>query len=58
MFGDVWLTGVFEAARVQWNYSDADLAAVARTGVEASFAGTDTKRELIGAIDQWLLTDA
>lgn len=54
MFGDIWLTGVYEAARDQWGYTDDQLAAVARAGVHASFADDDRKRDLIGAIDAWL----
>jgi adenosine deaminase len=53
MFGG-WLTDVFEAARSVWGYDDDDLAAVARTGVEASFADEATKRSLLAAIDAWI----
>ena len=57
MFGGVWLTGVYEAARDQWGYTDQQLAAIARAGVHASFADEDRKRSLIDAIDAWLQSD-
>ena len=57
MFGDVWLTGVYAAARDQWGYTDDQLAAIARAGVHASFADDDQKRVLIDAIDAWLQPD-
>ena len=54
MFGDVWLTGVYEAARAQWGYTDHQLAALAQAGVDASFADDDRKRALSREIAGWL----
>jgi adenosine deaminase len=58
MFGDVWLTGVYEAARHQWGYADEELAALARTSVDASFADGGRKQDLRNAIDAWLAAGA
>ncbi|MEP7060098.1 MAG: adenosine deaminase [Actinomycetota bacterium] len=58
MFGDLWLTGVYEAARAEWGYSDQDLASIARAAADASFADADTKRGLTDGIDAWLAADA
>jgi adenosine deaminase len=55
MFG-AWLADVYEAARATWNYDDAQLAEIARTGVLASFADDDLKAEILGDIDAWLAT--
>jgi adenosine deaminase len=54
MFGDGWLTPVYEAARRAWGLSDQELAAIARTGVDASFAEAERKAELGLGIDAWL----
>ena len=54
MFDDVWLTGVYEAARRQWGYSDDQLAALAQAGVDASFADEDRKQALSAEIAGWL----
>jgi len=53
MFGG-WLTDVYEAARDAWQLSDADLADLARTAVDVSFADTGSKAALRAAIDAWL----
>jgi adenosine deaminase len=58
MFGDLWLSDVFNAARNAWDYSDDQLAAIARAGVHASFAEADRKGELIDGIDAWLAVGA
>ena len=47
MFG-TWIGGVYEAARTSWALSDDELAALARAGVEASFADDATKRSVLG----------
>ena len=54
MFGDAWLTPVYEAARRAWGLSDEELAAIARTGVDVSFAEEERKAELGLGIDAWL----
>lgn len=54
MFGDAWLTPVYEAARRVWGLSDEELAAIARTGVDVSFAEEERKAELGMGIDAWL----
>ena len=54
MFGDAWLTPVYEAARRAWGLSDEELAAIARTGVDVSFAEEERKAELGMGIDAWL----
>ena len=54
MFDDVWLTGVYEAARAQWGYTDDELAALAQTSVNASFADDARKRGLNQEIAAWL----
>ena len=53
MFGG-WLTEVYVAARDAWSLDDDDLAAIARTAVDASFAEEPIRRELRQAIDAWL----
>ncbi len=54
MFGGGWLTPVYEAARRAWGLSDEELAAIARTGVDVSFADDERKAELGRGIDAWL----
>ncbi len=56
MFGG-WLADVFEVARAAWGCDDDALAAIARTGVEASFADEATTRSLLSAIGAWVATD-
>lgn len=58
MFGDVWLTGVYEAARDQWGYTDDQLAAIARASVHSSFADDSEKAGLIKTIETWIGTGA
>jgi adenosine deaminase len=53
MFGG-WLTEVYAAARDAWQLSDRDLAGLARSAVDASFAEDDRKRALREGIDAWL----
>ena len=53
MFG-AWLTAVYEAARATWDYDDAQLAEIARTGVRSSFADDDLKASITDGIDAWL----
>jgi adenosine deaminase len=54
---DGWLTDVYEAARDAWKLSDADLADLARTAADVSFAEDTTKRTIGAGIDAWLETD-
>jgi adenosine deaminase len=56
MFG-AWVTEVYDAARAAWDLTDVDLAEIARTGVDASFADEATKAELGRAIDDWLIAE-
>ncbi len=56
MFGG-WLTGVYETAREAWGLSDADLAHIARTAVDVSFADDGRKAALRADIDAWLAAD-
>ena len=53
MFGR-WLADVYAAARDAWQLSDADLASLARTSVEVSFAEEARKAALLDGIDAWL----
>ena len=53
MFGG-WLTDVYETAREAWSLDDDELAAIARTAVDASFADDATKVELRRGIEAWL----
>ena len=53
MFGG-WLDGVYGAARTTWGLTDAELAGLARTAVDASFADDATKTGLRTGIDTWL----
>ena len=55
MFG-AWLADVYESARATWEYTDEQLAEIARTGVRASFADDELKGEIIRGIDGWLGT--
>jgi adenosine deaminase len=54
MFGGGWLTPVYEAAREAWGLTDHELAGIARTGVEVSFADEERKTDLQRGIDAWL----
>lgn len=54
MFGDAWVGRVYEAARDAWGLDDVQLAQIARTAVDVSFADTATKREIAAGIDVWL----
>ena len=51
---DAWLTNVYRTVRDTWGYDDAELAEISRTGVRASFADDDVKREILEGIDAWL----
>jgi adenosine deaminase len=51
---DAWLTDVYRTVRDTWGYDDAELAEISRTGVRASFADDDVKREILEGIDAWL----
>ena len=53
MFGG-WLTDVYAAARDAWTLSDDDLADLARSAADASFADEDRTAALRAAIDAWL----
>ena len=53
MFGG-WLTDVYAAAREAWALDDADLATIARTAVDASFADEAIREDLRRAIEAWL----
>jgi adenosine deaminase len=53
MFGG-WLTDVYAAARDAWALSDVDLAHLARTAVDVSFAEEGRKAALHEEIDVWL----
>jgi adenosine deaminase len=54
MFGG-WLSDVYEAARDAWALTDADVAAIARTSVDASFADDALKAGVRAGIDEWLV---
>jgi adenosine deaminase len=58
MFGDLWLTGVYEAARERWGYADEELAGLARASIDASFADDRRKQHLRAGIDAWLVAGA
>lgn len=53
MFGS-WLGDVYQVGRETWGYDDGQLAAIARTGVTASFADDEVKSGLLREIDGWL----
>jgi adenosine deaminase len=53
MFG-AWIDTVYEAARTTWGLGDDELAALARAGVDASFADEGIKATLRTGIDAWL----
>ena len=55
MFGG-WLTDVYAAARQAWNLDDRQLAAIARTSVDASFAEDPVRAALRREIEGWLAT--
>lgn len=48
----------YATARHGFGYSDTALAALARAGVDASFAPADVRADLHRGIDDWLRTDA
>ncbi|WP_084965320.1 adenosine deaminase [Thermoactinospora rubra] len=52
--GETTLTGEYERVRDVFGYGDAELAALARAGVAASFASAELKERLLGEIDRWL----
>jgi adenosine deaminase len=54
MFG-AWLSDVYAAAREAWGLTDEDLGELAATATRASFAEDDVQRELLAAIDAWLV---
>ena len=51
---DAWLADVYRMVRDTWGYGDAELAEISRTGVRASFADDDVKREILEDIDAWM----
>jgi len=51
---DAWLTDVYRTVRDTWRYDDAELAEISRTGVRASFADDDIKKDILEGIDAWL----
>jgi len=51
---DAWLSDVYRTVRDTWGYDDAELAEISRTGVRASFADDDVKREILRDIDAWM----
>jgi adenosine deaminase len=53
MFG-AWVADVYELARSSWGLADAELADVARTAVDASFAPPTVADEIRLGIDGWL----
>jgi adenosine deaminase len=53
MFGG-WLTDVYEASMDAWALTDADVAELARTSVDVSFADEALKARLRAGIDDWL----
>ena len=53
MFGAP-LAGEYELTRRHFGLDDATLAAIARCGVEASFAPAQLKAEIGRQIDEWL----
>lgn len=53
MFG-AWLADVYDAARATWEYTDEQLAEIARTGVRASFADDELKAAIDRDIGRWL----
>ncbi|MCC2309604.1 adenosine deaminase [Cellulomonas chengniuliangii] len=48
------LTGQYEAARTVHGFTDADLAALAKSSIRASRASDQTRARLIGEVDAWL----
>ena len=56
MFGS-WLADEYRTVRDAWGLSDDDLAAIARTGVSASFAPEALKAEIGRGIDAWLAAE-
>ncbi|GAA2793707.1 adenosine deaminase [Saccharopolyspora taberi] len=51
---DTTLTREYELVRDTFGYTDHDLADLARTAIDASFAPEDTKRRLHRETDEWL----
>ena len=47
------LVGEYSLCRKAFNWSDRVTQAVARTSIEASFAGPDTKADLLRALASW-----
>jgi adenosine deaminase len=57
MFGG-WVSDVYAAAQDAWGLTDEDLAALARTSVDVSFADDTTKAILRRDIDDWLVASS
>ncbi len=57
MFGSSAL-GEYEAARGAFGMPDEALAALARAGVQASYADEDIKRQMLEGIDAWIREEA
>jgi adenosine deaminase len=55
MFG-AWVSDVYERARSAWGLTDDQLADVARTAVDVSFAPAAIAEEIRTGIDRWLRT--
>jgi adenosine deaminase len=47
------LVGEYALCRQAFGWTDDTMRAVARTSIDASFAGDDTKNRLRAALDQW-----
>lgn len=52
--GETSLTAEYQQAREVFGYGDAELASLARTSVDVSFAPADLKAQITDEIDQWL----
>jgi adenosine deaminase len=56
LFGS-WVSDEYRVARDVFGADDAELAAIARDGVESSFADDDLKTSVLRDIDAWLTAD-
>lgn len=52
--GETDLAGEYARARDVFGYADTELAALARAGIEASFAEPEVKAGLLAGVDDWL----
>ncbi|WP_336206651.1 adenosine deaminase [Nonomuraea sp. LPB2021202275-12-8] len=52
--GETDLAGEYGRVRDAFGYGDAELAGLARAGIEASFARPELKAELLAGVDAWL----